>query len=290
MATGRKEILAYHARDPESVSEKSEGNQIWKAFVTGDGPAILELSLEKEGAWARVNADRKMGPAAMAFLHEAALKMLGLNNEVTSFETRHAAFASRRRGLRLPCLPTGFDGLCWGIIGQQINVKFASALRREIVNLAGVKVGAMRAHPAPDRVADLSVAQLNKLRFSRSKASYLIGAAQTVAEGKLDIEGMPRGSAVAAEKKLTAQRGIGVWTARYVLMRGGFADAAPVGDSALATALQRLHKLPERPDTEQTAQLMRAFAPHRSLATMHLWTSLKEQKDLKDLNDLKEPA
>ena len=32
------------------------------------------------------------------------------------------------------------------------------------------------------------------------------------------------------------------------MMRGGFADAAPVGDSALATALQRLHKLPERPD------------------------------------------
>ena len=60
------------------------------------------------------------------------------------------------------------------------------------------------------------------------------------------------------------------------MMRGGFADAAPVGDSALATALQRLHKLPERPDTEQTAQLMAAFAPHRSLATMHLWTSLKE--------------
>ena len=75
---------------------------------------------------------------------------------------------------------------------------------------------------------------------------------------------------------LTAQRGIGIWTARYVLMRGGFADAAPVGDSALATALQRLHKLPERPDSDQTARLMSLFAPHRSLATMHLWTSLKE--------------
>jgi 3-methyladenine DNA glycosylase/8-oxoguanine DNA glycosylase len=72
------------------------------------------------------------------------------------------------------------------------------------------------------------------------------------------------------------QRGIGIWTARYVLMRGGFADAAPVGDSALATALQRLHKLPERPDTEETARLMSRFAPYRSLATMHLWTSLKE--------------
>jgi len=25
----------------------------------------------------------------------------------------------------MPLLPTGFDALCWGIIGQQINVKFA---------------------------------------------------------------------------------------------------------------------------------------------------------------------
>jgi 3-methyladenine DNA glycosylase/8-oxoguanine DNA glycosylase len=60
------------------------------------------------------------------------------------------------------------------------------------------------------------------------------------------------------------------------MMRVGFADSAPIGDSALATALQKLHKLPERPGHEQAAKLMEAFAPHRSLATMHLWTYLKE--------------
>ena len=113
-------------------------------------------------------------------------------------------------------------------------------------------------------------------RYSRSKATYLVDAAQAVADRRLDIEGLGEGSAIAAEKALTAQRGIGTWTARYVLMRGGFADAAPVGDSALATALQKLHKLQERPDTEGTARLMSAFAPHRSIATMHLWTYLKE--------------
>ena len=97
-----------------------------------------------------------------------------------------------------------------------------------------------------------------------------------MANGELDIEGLPRGSAVAAEKKLTALHGVGTWTARYTMLRGGFADAAPVGDSALATALQRLHQLPERPDHDQVKNLMAAFSPHRSLATMHLWTSLKE--------------
>jgi 3-methyladenine DNA glycosylase/8-oxoguanine DNA glycosylase len=213
----------------------------------------------------------------MATLHGAALRMLGLTYEVTQFETRHAAFASRRKGLRLPLLPTGFDALCWAIIGQQINIKFASSLRREIVELAGEDASdGMRAHPTPERVANLDVSTLNARRYSRSKARYLIDAAAAVAKGELDIEKLPEGSAVAAEKKLTAQRGIGLWTARYAMLRGGFADAAPVGDSALATALQRLHKLPERPDAERTARLMSAFAPHRSLATMHLWTYLKE--------------
>jgi AraC family transcriptional regulator of adaptative response / DNA-3-methyladenine glycosylase II len=271
-----KEILAYHARDPEGLTERSEGNKIWKALLTEDGPVVLELSFEKEGVWARLEGEKKLSSASMAFVHAVALKMLGLNNEVTGFETRNAAFVAPRRGLRLPNLPTGFDSLTWAIIGQQINVKFAGSLRRDLIEMAGEKIGNMRAHPTAGRVANLSVAKLNASRFSRSKASYLIDAASAVAGGDLAIENLTLGSAVAAESKLTAQRGIGTWTARYVLMRVGFADAAPVGDSALAAGLQKLHKLAERPDQEKTAALMANFAPHRSLATMHLWTYLKE--------------
>ena len=166
-----------------------------------------------------------------------------------------------------------------GIIGQQINISFASSLRREMVLLAGEKIGDMRAHPTPEAVANIDIADLASRRYSRSKARYLVEAAQAVADRRLDIEALGEGSAIAAERALTAQRGIGIWTARYVLMRGGFADAAPVGDSALATALQRLHKLPERPDADGTARLMTAFAPHRSIATMHLWTYLRETRE-----------
>jgi len=271
-----KEILAYHARDPQSLSERSEGNRIWKALHTGDGPAVLEISIEAPQAWVRVHAQNKLGRDSMAVLHAAALKILALTNEVVQFETRHPEFVKNRRGLRMPLLPTGFDALCWGIIGQQINVKFACALRRDMVELAGEKIGDMQTHPTPERVANIDIAALTARRYSGSKAKYLIGAAQAVAGGKLDIKNLGERSAIAAEKALTAQHGIGTWTARYVLMRSGFADAAPVGDSALATALQRLHQLPERPDADQTARLMSVFAPHRSLATMHLWTSLKD--------------
>ncbi|HEY1631962.1 MAG TPA: Ada metal-binding domain-containing protein [Rhizomicrobium sp.] len=273
------EVLAYHARDPESPTEKSEGNRIWKALLTPDGPAVLEISLEGEVAWGRVHAARKIGPESIAQLHAAALRMLGLNNEIALFEKRVVgnAFFARRKGLRVPAIPTGFDGLSWAIIGQQINVKFAASLRREIIQLAGVDAGGgMVAHPTADRIADLSTAALAKRRFSRSKADYLIGAAKEVAEGRIDIETLPDGSAAAFEKKLKAVRGIGTWTARYAMLRAGFADAAPVGDSALATVLQRLHGLDERPDQDATHKLMLDYAPHRSLATSHLWAALRD--------------
>jgi AraC family transcriptional regulator of adaptative response / DNA-3-methyladenine glycosylase II len=270
------EILGYHGRDPEGLCERSEGSRIWKALSTVDGPVVLEIEIGRDGAWARAHADRKIGRAAMTFIHEAALRMLGLNLDVSQFESRHAGFAGTRRGLRLPGLPTGFDSLAWGIIGQQINIKFATALRRDLIALAGEKVGAMRTHPTAEAVANLSVAELHSRRYSRSKAGYLIDAAAAIARGELDIEHLHRGSALAAERRLTAQRGIGLWTARYIMLRTGFADAAPIGDSALATALQKLHKLEERPGHDEAAKLMARFAPHRSIATMHLWTYLKE--------------
>ena len=277
-----QEILAYHGRDPESPCERSDGNKLWKALMTPDGSTVLEVSFENDGAWCRVDGRRKLGRESMAQLHAAALKMLGLTHETTQFESRMArdprmALFNRRRGMRVPAIPTGFDGLCWAIIGQQINVKFAASLRREIINLAGEEAGGgMRTHPAPDRVAEMSVAMLSKRRYSRSKADYLIGAAKEVAEGRLNIEGMMDGSATDAERKLKAVHGIGTWTARYAMLRGGFADCAPVGDSALATALQRFHGRDERPDHDEVHTMMAAFAPNRSLATVHLWASLKD--------------
>jgi len=272
----RTEVIGYHGRDPRSPSERSEGDRIWKALATSEGPAVVEMTLAGGFVTVRVHADRSRSPETMAAIHATARRMLGLESDVEGFEGAHAAFAAPRRGLRVPLIPTGFDALCWAIVGQQINLTFASALRREVIELVGEPVGDMRVHPTPQAVAGLDVASLTARRFSRSKARYLLDAAAAVAGGDLDIEGLADRSAVGAEAALRARRGIGLWTARYVMMRVGFADAAPVGDSGLATALARLHALQARPDPEGAERLMSAYAPHRSLAAMHLWTSLKE--------------
>lgn len=267
-------VLAYQGRDPEGIAERSDDSRVWKALSTPDGPVVMEIHLQRGAARITVEGKRPVGPESMAKLHRDALKILGLGTDISRFEAAHPDLVGMRRGLRVTLIPSAFDALAWAIMGQQINVSFAGSLRRDLILLAGERVGDMYVHPTPERVAGLDAADLTSRRFSRSKTKYLLDVAQSIAAGELDIEGLVDGSAVDAEAALTAQHGVGVWTARYVLMRTGFGDAAPVGDSGLATALHRLHQMPERPDATGTARLMARYSPWRSLASMHLWASL----------------
>ena len=277
------EVLAYHARDQQSPCERVNGLRICKALELQEGTAVLEISLECEGAWCRVYPETARSVQSMRFVHASAMRMLGLCCEVEGIEARMsrnescASLFKIRPGLRLALVPNGFDALCWAIIGQQINVAFATSLRRELIELAGERIGDMRAHPSPERVADIEWHSLTSRRYSRSKAEYVTMAAAAVARGDIDLEDLPNGSAVAAEKSLTALRGVGRWTAGYQMLRTGFADAMPVGDVALAAALTRWQRLDERPSHEQVIGMMSRFAPFRALATAHLWASLRQE-------------
>jgi len=211
----------------------------------------------------------------MAKAHEAALRLLGWPGDPGTFETAHPELARGREGLRVLLTLDPFEALVWAILGQQVNLAFAYALRRDLIRLAGLPAAeGLIAHPGAAHIAALEVGDLQALRCSRRKAEYLLHAAAEVAAGRLRLEG--RATATGAARELLALRGCGPWTAQYVLMRGlGFRDCVPVGDAGLTLALQRWLGLDTRPDGPETLRLMAAFAPHRSLATFHLWASLK---------------
>jgi AraC family transcriptional regulator of adaptative response / DNA-3-methyladenine glycosylase II len=95
------EILAYQARDPEG-SRTHQDNRIWKALGTSDGPVILELALSSGQVAVRIHPQRSIGRGSMAGLHRDAMSILGLINNVSEFERRHATPAAPRLGLRVP--------------------------------------------------------------------------------------------------------------------------------------------------------------------------------------------
>jgi len=277
-----EDILGYHGRDPLSLSERVEGATLVKAMTVAGQTVVLELAFRNGSARGRVLAPGDPGPELLGAIHLRAVRMLGLGADPAGFERSVRAsnlrgLAALRPGLRLPLTADVWESLVWAILGQQVNLAFAYALRRRLTGLCGAPAAAgLLAHPTPAAVAALEPEALKPLQFSRSKAEYVIALARKAVDGSLPLEALPEGTATAAAALLGAQRGIGPWTTHYVLMRGcGFGDCVPLGDAGLTLALQRQFGLDHRPDIRETAALMAPFAPHRSLATFHLWASLK---------------
>ena len=276
--------LGYHGRDADGVSERVRANGIVKPLMLPSG-RVGVLTIELEPGAARCALDvggGACGPEETAYAHDVALRMLGLDGDPAAFERSLAdgdplrAHVAKRTGLRIPRTATVFESLAWAIVGQQVHLGFAIKLRRTLCTLAGhAAPHGLRTHPRASDVAALDPADLGRARFSRAKASTLVDTAREL--GDAPIEALPDGSALDARATLIARRGIGPWTANYVLMRGcGFADSLPLGDAGLRAALRRLHGLAAGPDPAQTEALMAPYAPFRTYATAHLWASLDD--------------
>lgn len=279
-------ILGYLGRDAESLTVQVEGQRFALGLWIDGRPALLRAELRDREVRAELEGRRlpaDAGDQARDYLR----RLLGLHADPEPFERlvsaspRLAPLVAGRLGLRIPQTPDLFDGLTWVIVGQQINLAFAYTLRRRLAERAGVPVsggiGGLLAPPTAEAVANLTVEELGRMQFSRRKAEYLIGAARKIVASELDLARLATASPEEAEAGLVAVRGIGRWSAQYLMMRAfGLEDCVPVGDAGLVKGLARFFNLPDRPGEAETLELMRPFAPYRSWATFHLWQSLKD--------------
>ena len=135
-------------------------------------------------------------------------------------------------------MPSPFECLVWAILGQQITVAFAYKMKRALVERYGDSVEyegrTYWLFPEAARLAEADPAELRELQFSRQKSDYVRSLAVLVAEDRIDWDEIAALPSEEAIKALTALRGVGRWTAEYVLMRGlGHEDVIPAADVGL---------------------------------------------------------
>ena len=269
-------VLGYYGRDPLSISESAIGKEVMVTAVAAGDPMIVHLSYGREV----VECCFEGGDALKA--HAVAVRVLGLREDPKGFEQLTTRLGQERlfegrSGLRVPLTASLYDGVVWSILGQQVNLTFAYSLRRRLTELVGTRISdRLFSPPQPTQVAQLSVSDILPLQFSQRKAEYLIGFSRQIADGVVVLEELEQRSATHVEKTLLGVRGLGPWSVNYLMMRAfGFADCLPIGDTGITSALQRYFSLEERPDAAKTKELLAPFSPHRSLACLHLWQSLK---------------
>ena len=274
------DVVAFHGRDAEGVAEQVTATRIRKGVVLDGVPVALDIALSPNEASIRIDADAELTPRAQSLLDDALLNILGLRIDPAPFLKAAANdpllgdAVRRNAGLRIVQSATIFEALTWAIIGQQINLSFAIALRRTFILQAGRQHSSdLWCYPEAAEVARLSVEDLTTRKFSRSKAETLLRLAQLVDAGSLslarsdDIE--------AASASLLAVKGIGPWTVNYALLRGyGYPDCSLHGDVAIRAALQRLLGEEAKPDMSRTEALLAQYKPHRTMASAHLWATL----------------
>jgi DNA-3-methyladenine glycosylase II len=118
----------------------------------------------------------------------------------------------------------------------------------------------------------LSDKQLKQIGFSRQKTLYTRLLAEALVMRYLDLDDLHDLSDDAARKFLIALKGIGRWTADiYLLSALRRPDIWPIGDLALAIAVQEVKRLRSRPSPEGLEKLSQLWRPYRAVAARLFW-------------------
>ncbi|WP_317203164.1 DNA-3-methyladenine glycosylase 2 [Janthinobacterium sp.] len=281
----RADVLAFHGRDTESVAEQIGPRRLRKGVLL-DGVAIeLDIAFDAQRAACSVRADAAPSARADAQVDAALQNILGLRIDPQPFadfsraDPLLAPLVAAQPGLRIVQSASAFEALTWAIIGQQINLPFAIALRRTFILQAGRRhSGGLWCYPEAADVARLDVEELCARKFSRAKAETLLRLAGLVNEGKLDLALPADGDVGPVSAALLAVKGIGPWTVNYALLRGyGYADCSLHGDVAIRAALQQLLGEETKPDMARTERWLAQYRPHRTMLAAHLWASLHQR-------------
>ena len=186
------------------------------------------------------------------------------------------------RGLRIIGIPDLFEALCWAILGQQITLSFAYTLKKRFVECYGESLSFEHEDywifPNAHVIAKLHVEELKELQFSTRKAEYIIDIAKAISNGLLSKEELlTLNDYHLVKKRLVAQRGIGPWTADYVMMKClHFPNAFPIGDVGLHNAIKVQARLERKPTLEELTAISMNWKGFEAYATFYLWRSLYE--------------
>ena len=177
-----------------------------------------------------------------------------------------AALAKPLRGYRPPLVADRWEMLVTSITAQQVSLHSAFAVRSRLIERFGVRVGDVWAFPTRERLARAEESEIRAVGFSTRKAEYVIGLARS----DLDLVALDLLSDDEVVETITAERGLGRWTADWFLARAlGRPDAWPAGDLAVRKAVSFFYGAGRDLDETEVRNVGERFGKWRNI-TYHM--------------------
>jgi DNA-3-methyladenine glycosylase II len=229
-------------------------------------------------------------PPSTRFVAMAALtRLLGVDRCLDDFygaaadEPRLGCLARLFRGLKPPRFPTVFEALINAFACQQVTLSLGIQLLNRLAATCarGWDDPGEGAYPfpSPDDLAGRKAADLRALGFSRQKGEAIIELARAIAARGFDLDELEDLDDAAAVARLRTLRGVGRWTAEYVLLRGlGRLHVFPGDDIGARNNLQRWLGILEPLDYDGVQRVLARWQPFQGLVYLHLllWGLLPE--------------
>ena len=231
------------------------------AIPTEPGPTTLEARVGRDAVEVRA-----WGPLREQVLADAP-DMLGLNDDPSALVTDHPVVADlhrRMRGMRLVRVRHVAAMLAPVVLQQLVPWREAARAWSRIIARYGVDAPgphALRAPPAPKALAAIPRHELVAAGALGRQASTLRRIGERAS--RLN-EAATYDDVALVSKRLQAIPGIGPWTSHMVMLRGmGLADAVPVGDYNLPSAVSWVLAGEPRGDDARMLELLAPFAGQR---------------------------
>ena len=173
-----------------------------------------------------------------------------------------------------------YEALVQAVLGQQIATNVSRIIRSLLVENYGVRATILDrewyAFPRAESLAMAEVDNLRQLKLSYRKAEYIQGIARAALESGDNLDGIHALEDDEVVKRMVAMRGVGHWTAQWVLVRAlARPDGFPIGDLALRRTVSSLYFDGQEIDDAQLLDFSERWSPWRSYATSYLFAALR---------------
>jgi DNA-3-methyladenine glycosylase II len=174
-----------------------------------------------------------------------------------------AALREPLTGYRPPLVPDPWEMLVTLITAQQVSLHSAFAVRSRLIERFGIQHDVAWAFPTRERIAEAAESEIREIGFSTRKAEYVTALARS----GLDLAALNELPDAQVIEAITAQRGLGRWSADWFLARAlGRPDGWPAGDLGVRKAVSFFYGSGRDLDETEVREVGERFGQWRNIA------------------------